>query len=555
MSCSLSAPAMLSAVDSWLSACQRTSGTSGVYESAVVDQKNILMARFRGMVVTVSQATQAMAMLGQSAHFKGDALADLCRELSTHMVPDGDSNQVGSKERRRLQDYSNFLGFLTATAWRRLLNPGASPSSKLNLLGDFLAQLGLTNPSEGTVRSVASLLVLLHEADFDTPAKKHELFQLAKDFLRRSCLQYVKFAADKVQLLELPLAWEDLPQSWKDLAYKTEQPAVEIPVDVSAFRAMQVSIPMRSTHKELVVNTQADLLAFLGQKLQTSVLRGAAGKNSKLMECAQTIGKDVAEKQGPGSRKILLGLASPQKKAAAAKVDLAPIGADAALSDPAFLSASSSDSLVSSMPDAASLPSAAARRLPVLGSLVSTSTLESLPEEQDPVESAKKVADTSLLTVGRSLGEELKAARKVRGERMPVQVFRRIRGKQSPAAAGCVPQSVSVASAAASTRGMKRRAADACAVPVRALAVTAGSEPSSATSIEPAKEAACEHKIVKAVRKVSHEQKRPSRNCVASKAYHNCRNRLIRRGISKEKASVAARKAYRTASKRYHKRH
>ena len=522
MSATSSSTELVRAVDAWLDACQRASPGSESYQKAVLDQKTVLVDRFKSMPITVTQATQTMKLLGESVHFRGSFLAELCCVLSTVMVQEG---QV-AKERRRLQDFSEFLPFVTPGVWRKLTNPGLGVSVKLSSICDFLSDIGLMNPTEGTIRSVAALLVALHSGEFDTAVKRHELFQCSKDFLRRSILQHSKMAQDKPYAQSLPSSWQDMPADWQQ-PFLNDKPSPECPVDASLHRNLQPMIPMRVTNKDLLSEqstTQLELLRMLSQKLQLS-----------------------------GTKVVADNVASKSRTSQTSPASTLPALLRGTSAQTASLEAGKDGVLSSSLPS----PCRATRPLPVLGG-ESSFSIESGEESQQgelgeddakvlrfdlvaaetqscDLAKAAENAPASLLSVAQQLGQDLKLAK-------------RLRGKQAdPSASG-----KSGAPAKATTNGQiakKLKVSPTQVVPaVQEGAMSVAAVPEHhvcAPEKKPKKPIAnLNGKTAGGKRKL-----KTAKNNVGSRAYHNVRNRLLKAGVSKAKATQAARRAYKVAVK------
>jgi len=126
--------------------------------------------------ISRNQATAVVECLSRGGdRLSADDRTMLLQVATTVPWADGDSSLVltalaggepavtANLTRRPQQDFRHFLAYLTADRWENLLDTNVSAYSKQEVILEWLRLLGLRNPTEPTLKFIASSIILLAE--------------------------------------------------------------------------------------------------------------------------------------------------------------------------------------------------------------------------------------------------------------------------------------------------------------------------------------------------------------------------------------------------------
>ena len=155
-----------------------------------------------------------------------------------------------------MQDYTNVILYFPDSVWSQLMGRSLTFQAKANLIGCFATKLGLRNPSESTSQMITSVLLAcpggrdLESHSALDPQQLHQLFLLVKKEIRAT-ISVAPPADGLPQVEKLPTQPQQLDPQWLHKALG-EEAIGQCPLSISQVAARAVTIPMRSTNKNLL---------------------------------------------------------------------------------------------------------------------------------------------------------------------------------------------------------------------------------------------------------------------------------------------------------------
>ena len=192
--------------------------------------------------VSCTSMVRAIATGGWSASDKA-ALASAVGRLQT-------SSAAMPYARRSLQTCLTVEGYLTESEWQRLSDDKGLMSTKVHVVADRLRLVGLTNPSENTVKSAAA--VVLHFGCHGVHLSQDSKFQLVQHFKTTLRAMTRNYQHPFPHMERYPPTALMLDDPIRHYAYQDDAPA---PKECASLAAVAATIPMRSTNKTLAATT------------------------------------------------------------------------------------------------------------------------------------------------------------------------------------------------------------------------------------------------------------------------------------------------------------
>lgn len=177
------------------------------------------------------------------------------------------------------------MGYYFPTSlWKQVMSDELSDCGRCAHLVDFLAKLGMRNPSEQTLQLLTSILLHLPNSALPkaSPDALHQSFLQIKQLVRKHLAAQGPVPATLSWIEVLPQTWQQLDQRWLLLVFESESPAADVPLNLTTVAVAATTIPMRSTNKMLrgskPMNAlyDGDVVAQLLQRLagQSAMLPG-----------------------------------------------------------------------------------------------------------------------------------------------------------------------------------------------------------------------------------------------------------------------------------------
>ncbi len=227
---------------------------------------SFLTCQFARHTWTVTEAAEVLNLLqrqGIWSQEEKDALASA--------VQNGVAARSAFLSRQIMQDYTNVILYIPDSVWSQLMDRSLTFQAKANLIGCFATKLGLRNPSESTSQMITSVLLAcpggrdLESHSALDPHQLHQLFLLVKKEIRAT-ISVAPPADGLPQVEKLPTQPQQLDPQWLQKALG-EEAIGQCPLSVSQVAARAVTIPMRSTNKNLLEvkkpHRGSDTLAYL----------------------------------------------------------------------------------------------------------------------------------------------------------------------------------------------------------------------------------------------------------------------------------------------------
>ena len=238
--------ASLEAVGRYLETAGNFAGLSEAKGSHI----SFLTSQFARHTWTVTEAAEVLNLLqrqGVWSQVEKDSLANA--------VQNGVAARSSVLSRQIMQDY-NVILYIPDSMWSQLMDRNLTFQAKASLIGNFATKLGLRAPSESTSQMITSLLLAcpggrdLESHSALEPQQLHQLFLLVKKEIKAT-ISVAPPAEGFPHVEKLPTQPQQLDPQWlqKGLGHEA---IGQCPLSVSQVAARAVTIPMRSTNKNLV---------------------------------------------------------------------------------------------------------------------------------------------------------------------------------------------------------------------------------------------------------------------------------------------------------------
>ena len=228
-----------------------TAGNFAGLSEAKGNHISFLSCQFARHTWNVTEAAEVLNLLqrqGIWSQEEKDALASA--------VQNGVATRSAFLSRQIMQDYTNVILYFPDSVWSQLMDRSLTFQAKANLIGCFATKLGLRNPSESTSQMITSVLLAcpggrdLESHSALDPQQLHQLFLLVKKEIRAT-ISVAPPADGLPQVEKLPTQPQQLDPQWLHKALG-EEAIGQCPLSISQVAARAVTIPMRSTNKNLL---------------------------------------------------------------------------------------------------------------------------------------------------------------------------------------------------------------------------------------------------------------------------------------------------------------
>lgn len=228
-----------------------TAGNFAGLSEAKGNHISFLSCQFARHTWNVTEAAEVLNLLqrqGIWSQEEKDALASA--------VQNGVATRSAFLCRQIMQDYTNVILHFPDSVWSQLMDRSLTFQAKANLIGCFATKLGLRNPSESTSQMITSVLLAcpggrdLESHSALDPQQLHQLFLLVKKEIRAT-ISVAPPADGLPQVEKLPTQPQQLDPQWLHKALG-EEAIGQCPLSISQVAARAVTIPMRSTNKNLL---------------------------------------------------------------------------------------------------------------------------------------------------------------------------------------------------------------------------------------------------------------------------------------------------------------
>lgn len=228
-----------------------TAGNFAGLSEAKGNHIRFLTCQFARHTWNVTEAAEVLNLLqrqGIWSQEEKDALASA--------VQNGVATRSAFLSRQIMQDYTNVILHFPDSVWSQLMDRSLTFQAKANLIGCFATKLGLRNPSESTSEMITSVLLAcpggrdLESHSALDPQQLHQLFLLVKKKIRAT-ISVAPPADGLPQVEKLPTQPQQLDPQWLHKALG-EEAIGQCPLSISQVAARAVTIPMRSTNKNLL---------------------------------------------------------------------------------------------------------------------------------------------------------------------------------------------------------------------------------------------------------------------------------------------------------------
>ena len=170
-------------------------------------------------------------------------MADTVTKVTSDMTNHTSTSLQG---RAQCQKHMYMHAYLTGNDWAIITKSSVPMSHRMSTVIARAFSIGLLHPSEVSVVSIVSLLVVAGEHEFTSD----EFYNLARDF--KSLLKVKRSHSTSLAptLREFPLQVQDFTTVHPD-RYTDADPPVVSRVPASAIESLRLSMPARNTHKSL----------------------------------------------------------------------------------------------------------------------------------------------------------------------------------------------------------------------------------------------------------------------------------------------------------------
>ena len=160
------------------------------------------------------------------------------------------SPSAKGKDKAPQQLLVHILAYLTAEDWGLLELPGATPTQMLQTIGNRYAKLGIRHLDEQTTKWVGTLVLHQIKAQqFGAMPRYHDIFGWVLEF-KEMIARVAKDPWLHAVIVTYPCAPMDLPLDVTQGAYSAEDPPVA--KAIPGFQALSAHVPLRSDNKLLV---------------------------------------------------------------------------------------------------------------------------------------------------------------------------------------------------------------------------------------------------------------------------------------------------------------
>ena len=273
------------------------------------------------------------------------------KDALAQAVQNGLAQRTAALGRQSMQDYTNVILYMPQSVWVKVMDQNLTFQAKANVVGTFATALGLRNPSESTSQMVTSLLLAcpggreLESHGVLEPSQLHQLFLLVKKEIKATIS--VAAAADGFPHVErLPPQPDQLDSRWLQQALGTE-PVGRCPLVISQIASRALTIPMRSTNKQLHESRKGSRL----NEMIAHMLTGLPVRENALALYDAASSSRLASPHLPGASATALALPAPE-----------PASVPCRLTDPSLCATPAAPSLTAQPSAAAQPPAVPAER-------------------------------------------------------------------------------------------------------------------------------------------------------------------------------------------------
>ena len=210
--------------------------------------------------------------------------------------------QIAATEQARaqMQQWARFPLYLTQDVWNILQGSSERQLRKVECVTSHLVTLGLRNPSERTMATVAAVIAQCDGQNMEDPdtAKQVALLSTVKSVMKTHIIRARQLGTPigGGYLQELPVTWEQLPGEMRERFFPTG--LVQPPIDLNIAWRSGNAWPMRSTHRSRqlqgghtdLISSQAGYAAAIAQQAAVTTAQallalvnpGAVGRCSEV---------------------------------------------------------------------------------------------------------------------------------------------------------------------------------------------------------------------------------------------------------------------------------
>lgn len=261
--------ASLEAVGRYLENAGNFPGLAQAMDSHVA----FLQSQFSRYSWTMTEASEVLGLLQRQTMW-----SQVQRDALAQAVQTGLAARNAALSRQTMQDYTNVILYMPESVWSRVMDRNLTFQAKANVIGTFATALGLRNPSESTSQMVTSLLLQCPGGrDLEShcalePNQLHQLFLLVKKEIKATIA--VAPVADGFPHVErLPTQPEQMDPRWLQQALGTEAVG-RCPLVVSQIASRALTIPMRSTNKQLLETKKSSRVTAMLSHMLTGLTMG-----------------------------------------------------------------------------------------------------------------------------------------------------------------------------------------------------------------------------------------------------------------------------------------
>lgn len=211
------------------------------HEQLVKAQSIQLQAKFRSSNIAVEQATEIMELLSAGPWSANDR-QELCRALAAAAT----SSTRGLPQ--VLQSFYDADNYLVPSVWQLFDDERVSEKAKHLAYCEFLAKLGLSNPSEKTVQHCVVKFWVAVRGVAAQEMSGFDKLACCRDF-KAQLKRCPKATSRTVCFPSMPSQWQQIEPELYEIVYKHEQPMLSKLNSVEVARAIH-KWPMRSSSNE-----------------------------------------------------------------------------------------------------------------------------------------------------------------------------------------------------------------------------------------------------------------------------------------------------------------
>ena len=220
----------------------------GLEDSVVSEHLAACLREVRAVTNLSQQKCQDVQAFLQSATLPGPVKSGL-KEALMEQLARSEAGRLDSA-RKCLQNFVTVPWYLVPSLWAALLSEGNTVATKHSLLLQFLARLGLKNPSEATHGMVTVLTHLTSQVVLRDAQQAFAIYvrqkEVSQAFFRRLLPE-----VERPYYRELPADPMQLERRLFDQVYSEEQPARPLPLAYSELLALHAAVPLRKSNAQL----------------------------------------------------------------------------------------------------------------------------------------------------------------------------------------------------------------------------------------------------------------------------------------------------------------